>query len=226
MATPVTKTELANKALSLLGEKTILNNVEETEDASAKVLRLHLTTAFQSALVAYDWSFATGVTDEPMTVLRECPSTGYMFAYDPPKDYLRIRTVGVKGSFKNLVDRRPEELEPFREITRRGLVEIHTDLPEAYCEFTENVTIEGSYPPSFTRIAAAYLAMDAGPGIITDNYAKVKRVLESNIKQWINQAIAEDQLTRSQKIRPVSSFITARSGDWYYPSYDSEYARY
>lgn len=211
MALTVTKTELANKALTLLGESTVLNNIEDADDAAAKTLNLHMDSAFRSALVTYEWSFATGVTETPMAIIRENPATGYAFAYQPPKDSLRVRRVGVKGSFMDLVDRRPEEEIPFRELIYKGATEIHTNLTDAHCEYTQNISIDSAYPPSFTRIAAAYLALDAGSGIVTNNFAKIQRRLDNNIKIWVNRAVAEDMVTRSAKIRPVSPFIAVRN---------------
>ena len=219
MARIVKKTELANKALSLLGEKVILNNIDDAKSASAGTLNLHLESAFESALLVHDWSFATGFTDGPMTVVREEPTSGFQFAYQYPKDALRIRQLASQGQIVHHVDQYVEDTIQFREILNNGVKEIHTNLPYATCEFTRNISIESAYPASFARIASAYLALDAGPGIISDNFAKVQRRLDANINKWIQQAIAEDILTRSAKIRPPSPFITVRSSETYNGKY-------
>lgn len=214
MARTVTSTELANKALTLLGTSTILNNIEDADAADAKVLRLHINSAFESALLVYDWSFATGFTEEPMVLLRECPSSGFGFAYQAPKDSLRVRQIAQKRAFVHDVDQYVEDIEQYREFIGPNGIEIHCDLADAHAEFTRNIAVESAYPNSFARIAAAYLALDAGSGIITDNFAKIKRELKSDIKLWINRAIAEDLTNRSAKIRPVSPFIRSRFPDY------------
>lgn len=223
MALTVTKTALANKALTLLGSSVVLNSLDDSKTSQAKVLRLHIDSSFESALLAHDWSFATGFTEEPMVVLRECPSSGYAFAYQAPFNSLRIRQVALKGEFVHHTDQYVEDVIQYQEFIGDNGPEVHTNLPYAYAEFTKNISIESSYPSSFTRIASAYLARDAGPGIITDNYAKIERRLEANIKVWINRAIAEDLISRAAKVRPVSPFIRARRPDY---GYDNTYYQY
>ena len=214
MALRVTKTELANKAQTLLGNSTIITDLDSSNTAVAATLRLHIDSAFQSALLVYDWSFATGFTEGPMVVLRECPSSGYAFAYQTPVDSLRIRQLAQKGGYVHHTDQYVEDIEQYQEFVGDHGNEVHCNLANAYATYTKNISIESSYPASFSRIAAAYLALDAGPAIITDNFAKIQRQLDSNIKVWVNRAIAEDKVSRSPKVRPVSPFIRVRQPDF------------
>ena len=211
MAILVTKTDVANKALSALAESALKNNINISQSASAKHLLLHFDSAFQSALMVHDWTFATGYTDGPMVLLRDNPSSGYLYAYQYPKDCLVVRQVALEKQFRNNVDLRPEEEIPFKEVpSEDGLMEVHTNLQYAAAEFTRNIPVEGSYPLSFARVAAAYLALDAGPSIITNNFSKVQNRLELNIEKWKQMAVAEDLLRQSKKQRPLSPFLQAR----------------
>ena len=211
MAILVTKTDVANKALSALAESALKNNINISQSASAKHLLLHFDSAFQSALMVHDWTFATGYTDGPMVLLRDNPSSGYLYAYQYPKDCLVVRQVALEKQFRNNVDLRPEEEIPFKEVpSEDGLMEVHTNLQYAAAEFTRNIPVEGSYPLSFARVAAAYLALDAGPSIITNNFSKVQNRLERNIEKWKQMAVAEDLLRQSKKQRPLSPFLQAR----------------
>ena len=108
------------------------------------------------------------------------------------------------------MDQYNEDIVPFRSIWVGGLPQIHTNLQEAVCEFTEDISIEGQLPLNFSRMAAGTLAIDIAPSVITDNFAKVQARLMQNISLWKNQAVAEDKLNESPRIRPVSPFIKAR----------------
>ena len=204
------KTRLANLALTILGESAINADIDTANNPGASVIRLHLESSFRSALLVYDWSFATGFTDGAMEVLRERPSSGYGYAYRLPRNALRIRQLAVAGAFVHNVDQYVEDFIPYKIVTNRGVQEVHTDLNNAFAEFTVDLSIDGLYPDSFTRIAAATLALDIAPGIITNNFAKVQNRVMGNIMMWKNQAIAEDKLNESPRIRPVSPFIRRR----------------
>ncbi len=204
------KTRFANLALSILGDSTVISDLDTANSSAATVIRLHLPSAFQSALLAYDWSFATGFTDDAMEVLRECPSSGYAYAYRMPANALRIRQLAPAGSFVHNVDQYVEDFIPYKIVNNQGLQEVHTDLKDAFAEYTVDLSLDGIYPDSFARIAAATLALDIAPGVITNNFAKVQNRVMGNIMIWKNQAIAEDKLNESPKMRPVSPFIRRR----------------
>lgn len=203
------KTTMANKALSLLGQSTVYNDIDTAEQPVANTIRLHIDTAFQTALLCFDWSFATAFSDE-LTVVDECPKSGYQYAYAWPKDALKIRDVNLYRNYTHNMDLYNEDKVPFRNIWIGGQPQLHTNLARAVCEYTIDLSIDGMYPLSFTRMAAATLALDIASSVITNNFAKVQARLMSNINLWKNQAIAEDKLNESPRIRPVSPFIKAR----------------
>ena len=209
MARFITKTNLANKALSLLGQSSVINDIDSSTSPQATTIRLHLEASFQTALLTYDWTFATAFSDK-LKVVDDCPKSGFKYAYSWPMDALRIRDVNLERNYLHNMDRYNEDIVPFRNVWVDGLPQIHTDLSEAVCEYTDDISIEGAFPLSFSRMASATLALDIAPSIITNNFAKVQARLMSNINLWKNQAIAEDKLNESPRIRPISPFIKAR----------------
>ena len=138
--------------------------------------------------------------------------SGFSYAYYPPPNAVKIRRLSMdKCSFADRVEVHADDEVYFREVDVNGVNQIHTHADGPYCEYTRNPGIDASFSGSFARLVAAILAKDAGPGIITNNFAKLQSRLEKNIMDWRSQAIAEDVVRRPQQSYPESPFIKVRS---------------
>ena len=83
------KTDIANMALSRLGETQISDFTENTPNASA--VRLHYGTVLDSLLRMHNWNFATARAT--LTALSTAPIFGHTYAYALPADCIRLSSL-------------------------------------------------------------------------------------------------------------------------------------
>ena len=85
----MTKTELANQALSCLGEATSIADFDE-DSPNAITIRIHYDRVRQSLLRSHPWNFATGRA--AITADATAPAFGWGYRYALPADCLLVRT--------------------------------------------------------------------------------------------------------------------------------------
>ena len=84
------KTEIANRALSKLGQPRV-SNIDTTDTKPARIIRDMYDSVRDALLQSYPWNFAVKrVTLAPDAT---APAWGWTFAYTPPADFLSIYRV-------------------------------------------------------------------------------------------------------------------------------------
>jgi hypothetical protein len=84
----MTETDIANRALSLLGEPSISSIEENTPNAIS--CRLHFETVRDALLRSHGWDFAT--TRVTLSRSAYAPSFGWAYGYHLPADFVRLVT--------------------------------------------------------------------------------------------------------------------------------------
>lgn len=98
-ASNLTETDIANRALSLLGEAAIPSI--EGNSPAARTIRLHFAATRDSLLRSHRWNFAR--KRAALSRLSEAPAFGYAYAYQLPDDCLRVLSLN-EGDSSDLGD--------------------------------------------------------------------------------------------------------------------------
>lgn len=201
-------TEVANLALGHLGSSYKIVNVETENSNMANIVRKHYSSALDTILAKHNWQFAT--KQGAMLLVEEDPSVNWKYSYRMPVDAAVIRRISVEGGFF-YKDEYLDEKEPFQIFydSTHGYV-IHTNVYNAYAEYTVRVADVGPFLNHFARAFAAQLALDIAPQVITNNYFKVKEVLRRDLKNEIAEQMAEDISLNPAPIPSDSPFVRVR----------------
>ena len=152
--------DIANRALSMLGDQRIISLTDNNKPARAMKARYALLR--DAELAAYPWRFAVKRAQLPAST--DVPAWGYSTIYDRPVDDLRAIAVGgiaindaTIGITRSASGYRSEESQ-YEIIEGR----IHTDLsaPLDY-EYIAQITDAGQFDQLFVEALAARMAADA-----------------------------------------------------------------
>lgn len=203
----LTKTDVANLALGYLGVSLRVTDFDTDNSNQIKIIRRHFNVSLQGFLESHPWHFATSYS--ALALKSENPDSGYGYEYSAPADALTIRQIANKDSF--IRDEIYEENKiRFEEILTGTGLSIHTDVSNAYAEYTRNLSPDSGFPPYFAKGLGAYLSKEIAPSLITNNFGKLERTLNSRADARISEAIAIDMGRQPRKLDPVSPFAAAR----------------
>lgn len=203
----LTKTDVANLALGRLGATHQVTNIATEQSNTAKIIRRHFDMALSSVLTKHPWAVYT--KQEALSLVRENPSPKWKYAYSLPDDAQVIRRLAIGALFLH-EEEYLEDVLPFEPVYVAGGYEIHTNVPNAYAEYTCRIPDGESFVDHFGRALAAQLAVDIAPSIITNNYIKMKDVFLRESKNEINEQIANDITLSPRPQFSESPFIRAR----------------
>ena len=141
------KTEIANLALLLLGDSSVLDITDNS--VRAKAMNLAYDTTRKALLRSYDWNFARGRV--VLAKDTETPVFGLGFQYTLPAGSLKVR-------MDNTVDQRDFIVEGLKIFTD---VDTSIDL-----KYTKDVTDPNIFDPLFVEAFAAKLALKTANKII------------------------------------------------------------
>lgn len=199
--------DIANRALSMLGEIRITSLDDANKPARAMKARYNLLR--DAELSAYPWRFAVKRTQ--LAAATDTPEWGYSTIYDRPVDDLRPIKVG--GAFVNAdsigvfyestgvyTDQSPYEIIAGR---------IHTDLsaPLDY-EYIAQITDAGQFDPLFVEALAARLASDAAEELTQSN--SKKEFASSVYSRTLAEARRVNALYRPPRRRQSGRWMSSR----------------
>lgn len=199
--------EIANRALSKLGEARITSLSDNTKPARAILARFD--TLRDAELASYAWRFA--VTRTTLAASTTAPEWGFSLIYPRPTGDLRplkingaavdYRTLGVQyeTSGYTITD------QPWQIIGG----DIHTDIsaPLEY-EYVAQVTNTGLWDALFVEAFACRLAIDAAEEL-TQSTSKTEVVMRQ-YKEAIRQARRVNAMFAAPARKPMGSFMQAR----------------
>ena len=137
-----TATDIANQALSLLGEKRIESFNDNVPNAIA--IRLHYDRVRDSLLRSHHWNFATDRAE--LTQISDTPAFGWDYQYELPNDYIDIATLnGIES----------EQCRARFKIEGEKLL---TDASSAKITYTKQVTDTTLFDPLFYDVLVLRLA--------------------------------------------------------------------
>lgn len=203
----LTKTEVANLALSKLGVSHVLVDFDSDPSNPAKILRRQYRTALSSVIEYHEWSFATRY--QALALVQEYPAPNWAFAYALPSDAAVVRRVATENLFFHAQEYYYEKEQWMEVETDVGLV-IYSNVPLAWAEYTAMVPEAGPYPARFARALACQLALDAAASLITNNFAKVKDMLTKDCRNEMTQQVALDAARQPAPVPSPSPFERAR----------------
>lgn len=205
------KNDIANLALGRLGVSLQVIDLENENSIQAKVIRRHLRMSLDTLLEDHDWGFAS--SHQALALVTDfddiSESGGWKYKYSLPADCLILREISRDGIFSR-TSQYEDEKERWQELYSSSGVRIYTDVPDAYGRYTVRLNDDIAFPTHFGRGLAAQLSMDIAPSLITNNFAKVKEMLNKDAKNDINAAIANDMGRQPQMESSLSPFIRVR----------------
>ena len=201
------KVDIANRALSMLGEARIISLTDNNKPARAMNARFDLLR--DAELTAYPWRFA--VKRAQLAASTEVPSWGYSVIYERPTDDLKLIRVGGANISAEAVGVMysatgySSEAAPYEVIEGK----IHTDLsaPLDY-EYISRVTDTGQFDPLFVEALASRLAADAAEEL-TQSKAKKEAALYT-YDRAISTAKRNNALMRPPRMREPGRWMSSR----------------
>lgn len=146
---PSTDLDLANAALSLLGEEPLSAFTDDRK--AARVIQPRLAPVRDAILRSHPWNCAA--SRAALAQLAAAPAFGFTYAYALPTDYLRLL------AFNNHAD--PFQIE--RHGEKRALL---TDSSSAELLYIARVTNPAEWDPLLFETIAAGLALNAAPSLL------------------------------------------------------------
>jgi len=204
------ETDIANAALSKLGERRITSLADDSKPARAMAERYERLRDLE--LSTNSWRFACVRTSLP--ALLAAPAWGFSVAYQRPADDLKPLLVGgsIYATFSNpsiysvWATRAPDEM--LYEIVGD---EIHTDLgaPLQY-EYVKREPDTSKFSPMFVEALACRLAMDACEEL-TQSSSKIQAAA-AMYQDAIDAAVKGNALWSPPKPKPMGRLRRSRFG--------------
>lgn len=178
------KTQIANRALSKLGQPRV-SNIDTTDTKPARVIADMYDSVRDALLSSYPWNFAVKRTTLAPDAV--APAWGWTNSYTPPADFLsiyRVKFDTTSGTTTGVLDTTgPQyEFEGGKILTDFG-----TTL---FLQYISKITNTGEHSATFNEAFSARLAYE-GAEEITQSNTKKERALK-DYKMWIDEATRSD----------------------------------
>lgn len=203
----VTKTEVFNMAVLSLGQTAPIVFADGDNTLTARILRQWYEIALTKALAKTDWRCFRKVG--ALALKQNNFSPTWEFEYEMPEDAERILAVDFDNFFPNY-DVRPERKIPYEARYDGSGRSIVSNVPFAWANYLIRPAPGVGFPHHFAVVLSLTLAELAGPGLITNNWTRVKKEFLGDARQSISEAIAQDLGDQPERRNPKSSFADAR----------------
>jgi len=197
----MTKTDIANMALSKIGES-LITDIADTTSKAARLANLHYLPSLKEILRAHFWSFAMVVAEaEPLDA--PAPSsvdlTGWTAAFPLPADFVKLRRItNPEGTVIDRFDFRT--IAGARTIVSGGYESIRVD----YVQLQDAPTL---YDALFVEALVTLLASKLARAITGSERmeADLRQLYEGNALPAARTADGQD--TQSNENHPMSEFL-------------------
>lgn len=195
--------DIANLALTLLGEERIMSLADDIKPAREASAVFGL--ARDSMQGGWTWSFTKTRADLPKLATPPLSSSGYGVAYQMPVDLVRLIMVGTDFVGIDLTDYRGGPTNDFSVEGRLILTNLGDPLPILYAK---RVTDTTQFPPTFvTAFAGELAAMLAEP--LTQSNEK-RSMAEAYRDRMISLAIRANAIELPPQHLADDSWIISR----------------
>lgn len=181
------KTDIANRALSKLGQPSIAN-IDTTNTKPARVISRMWDSVRDAMLQAYPWKFAGYRAQLGLTT---APLWGWDNAFNLPNDYLALREIKDDPDY----------------TIENGKILTNANAP-LYIRYTRRITNTAQFHPLFVEAFASRLAYE-GCEEITDSNTKQEKALR-DLNLAINQAYQVDAIEVPSEELPEDEWLEAR----------------
>jgi hypothetical protein len=192
------KTAIANRALSKLGE-TRVSNVDIDNTKPAKVIRFMYDIVRDAMLAAYPWNFA--IKRVQIAADASAPAWGYSKQYTLPVDFLSL--LEIKGN--------PEyRIESGKILTNEGA--------PIYIRYIAQITDTGLFDALFVEAFATRMAYE-GCEEITQSNTK-KDLLARDLQGILKEAYANNAIQGQPQALEADTWLLSRESTGYYDEID------
>lgn len=195
------KTDIANRALTKLGDDRIADLLDDTE--RARTLNSLYDTCRDAELRAHVWNFAVRRASLPR--LAEVPAFGYAFQYQLPADSLRLIQVGDWWHWWGNQDYVTGSTSVFSVEGRMILTDFNAPLRIRYIERVDD---PGLYDSMFVESFACRLAIECCERITQSN-TKLQ-ALQQQYDASIRAAVKIDAIENPPDQLPDESWMLSR----------------
>ena len=194
----VSKTEIANRALSKTGDSRV-SNIETDPSERAQVINSLFDQVRDELLQSYPWNFS--IKRVQLAADGTAPAWGYAKRYKLPTDLLGL--LYIKNNPKYLVE--------------GGYILTDEGAP-LYIKYISRVTEVGNFDALFAEALSAELAIEITERISGSNTKK--QILAAQRDQIIAKAFAIDAIQDPPQELPEDAWISARESSSVYDDID------
>lgn len=195
------KTDIANRALTKLGDDRIIDLLDDTE--RARTINSLYNSCRDAELRSRVWNFAVRRVSLPR--LATVPAFGFAYEYQIPSESLRLIQVAELWNWWGLEDYVTSSTAEFQVEGRKILTNHNAPLPIRYIERIDD---PGLYDALFVESFACRLAIEACERITQSN-TKLQ-ALEQQYKENIRMAVRVDAIENPPEQLPDESWMLSR----------------
>lgn len=197
----MTSTDICNLALAYIAKGRITAITQETEEA--RQCAMHYDHCRRMLLRSYRWGFARRM-EKLAVVSAKVPGWDYVYGY--PSNCLSVRFVFAEDE----AERKEVNKDEYEVAVVDGVKVLCSNVEEAWCEYTEDVTEAAKMTEEFIEALARYLAasmamvVTGSDGLMNMNYQLMQTALQ--------QAQVEAAREREQTPEFPTKYAEARFG--------------
>jgi hypothetical protein len=192
------KTGIANRALSKLGEKRV-SNIDTVDKKSANVIRFMWDSVRDAMLQAYPWNFS--VKRKQIGADGSTPAWGWSKQYSLPSDFLSLLSIKDKPDY----------------TIEGGYIMTNSTSP-IYIKYISRITNTGQFDALFTEAFAAQLAVEACEELTQSNTKK--QILIQERDRIIEKAYASDAIQNPSVDLETDEWLLERESSYVYDEID------
>ena len=199
-----TTTEIANLAISHLGNGKEIGNLETENSQEANAIRRFYETSRDEMLRLFDWPFATKFV--ALSLIEEDPTDEWGFSYQYPSDCLKFRR--ILGAGRNPINK--NRLIYRTAYGTAGQI-VLTDIEDAEAEYTMGVTDTSRFTPDFVMALSYRLAAYVAARITKGDPFQMTKSIQQLYYTSLSIAQANAMNEQQPDSYPDSEFISERN---------------
>jgi len=176
------KVEICNMALSSLGSKQTIQDLDSDNSTESRTLNLHYEAALLTCLSYADWTFATKTATSAL--LSADPPGDWLYMYDEPADFVRM--IGIVDEYGN----RMQKPRKFQRAVYDDQRVILTDTESPTWRYIYNSGDTALFSPEFVDALAASLASRVAMALTRKR--ELREAATADYVRLISMAAAKD----------------------------------
>jgi hypothetical protein len=197
------KTEMANLAISHLGQGKEVANVDTERSSEALTMRRYLPIVIEMFLKDFPYSFCN--VTETLDLVETDPTEEWAYSYRVPTDSLK--PIRILSGIRN--DSRQSRV-PYKIVKDSQGELIYTDMEGAQLEYTQFVNDTSRYPIDVFLAMSFLLAGLAAPRLLGEDPFKMGQRAMEMYRHFKGKADAHDANDQQQEEPPDAEAIRAR----------------